>query len=390
MSWHPAIWRSGGVPGWSLLGYAAARVVFWCATILVVVTAASRAAERAAEFANQVATISTAATSSPSSDALQAPPAKQAASQRPEVCKTFRVREQDQVWVVSTRHLGCPSGDKNDPPLQFWRYERGYWQHASAAEFYAADSADLVTPIFIHGNRIDHPEACREGLDVYFQLVGKLDDEPPARFVIWSWPSSQIHGPIRDARAKAARSDVDAYYLARFLARMQPEVRVGMVGFSLGARIIAGSLHLLGGGTLLGQTVEASQGPQSRVAFWAAAEHNDWLLPGHYHGEALPEAERWFNTVNCCDPVLAHYRLLVRCSNPVALGYAGMYGRNLLPADLDARIEEVNVSNIVGRRHSMYPYLYSLYIQNRTRDFALWHEMADGKLEQATALATAK
>src|SRR5262245_58319565 len=72
-----------------------------------------------------------------------------------EACPTFRVREQDQIWMVSTRHLGCPSGGKSDPALQVWRYQNGWWQPASEAEFYATDSADIVTPIYVHGNQID-------------------------------------------------------------------------------------------------------------------------------------------------------------------------------------------------------------------------------------------
>ena len=130
---------------------------------------------------------------------------------RKESC-TFRVREQDEIWVVSTRHLGCPWGGKEEPAWQIWRYEKGWWQPRTAADFYEGDKAEVVTPIYIHGNRIDHPQACSDGLAVYFQLVGKLDEEPPVRFVIWSWPSSQIKGQLKDVRVKAARSDVDAYY----------------------------------------------------------------------------------------------------------------------------------------------------------------------------------
>ena len=305
-------------------------------------------------------------------------------------CPTFRVREQDQVWLVSTRCLGCPSGGSELPHWQMWRYEQGLWQPRTSAEFYAADSADVVTPFYIHGNRIDPGLASSDGLAVYFQLAGKFDDEPPVRFVIWSWPSSQIHGQLKDVRAKAARSDVDAYYLGRFLAAMHPEVRVGLIGYSYGARITCGALHLLGGGLQIGLTIEPGPRPQARVALWAAGEHNHWLLPGQYHGEALQQAEAWFIAINCCDPALARYRFLDPCSDPVALGYAGMYGRNLLPPDLNARIEEVNVSNIVGSTHDNDPYIYSLYIQNRTRDYVLWHPLHAPAPEQPAALTAAK
>ena len=85
--------------------------------------------------------------------------------------------------------------------------------------------------------------------------------------------------------------------------------------------------------------------------------------------------EAWFNTINCCDPVLARYHWLDRHSNPSAAGYAGIYGRNLLPPDINARIEEVNVTNIVGAEHNWRRYLYSRYIQDRTRDYVMWHPL---------------
>jgi hypothetical protein len=341
------------------------RRMLWLTLLVVAQVAAGRAADRA-------------------------PTEKQTPPEAPAACSTFRVRPQDQVWVVSTRCLGCPTGSEAEPAWQVWRYAAAMWQPASAAEFYASDAADLVTPFYIHGNRIDHPQACRDGLAAYFQLVGKLDDEPPARFVVWSWPSSQIHGQLKDVRAKAARSDVDGYYLGRFLAGMKPEVRVGLVGYSYGARIASGALHLLGGGTMLGQTLEPQPRPQVRVAMWAAAEHNHWYIPGNYHGQALAAGDAWFNAINCCDPVLARYRFLEKCSDPAAAGYAGIYGRNLLPTEVNQRIEEVQVSHVVGKVHDKDPYLYSLYIQDRTRDYALWHELTPARATASLAMAQAK
>ena len=37
------------------------------------------------------------------------PPIPQQTASPPGVCSSFRVREQDQIWLVSTRHLGCPA-----------------------------------------------------------------------------------------------------------------------------------------------------------------------------------------------------------------------------------------------------------------------------------------
>jgi hypothetical protein len=292
-----------------------------------------------------------------------------------QVCNTFRVRPQDQIWIVSTRCLGCPVGGREEPYWQVWRYENGWWQPSSSAEFYKTDAGGPVTPIYIHGNRYDHSEAIQEGLTVYFQFVGRFDDEPPVRWVIWSWPSSQIRGPLRDVRSKAARSDVDGYYLGRFIARMQPDVRVGMVGFSFAGRIASGALHVSEGGMLVGHWIPRGPRPKVRVALWGAAEHSHWYIPGQYHDRALYGAEAWFVPINCCDNVLRRYHWIEKHGNPDAVGYAGIYGRNLLPAEINSRIEEVNVSHIVGSTHSVWPYVNSGYIQGRTRQYILWHEL---------------
>jgi hypothetical protein len=283
------------------------------------------------------------------------------------------------VWAVSTRCLGCPNASTADPGWTIWKYDAAapQWINASTVEFYATDSADVVTPIYIHGNRIDSSLALQDGLAVYFQLAGKFDDERPVRFVIWSWPSEQIHGPFKDVRSKAARSDVEANYLARFLGGMNPEVKTGLIGFSFGSRIAGGAAHLLAGGSLCGWTVPSDSRPQIHVAFWAAAEHDYWLAPGYFHGRAVEAASQWYITRNACDPVLARYRFIDKCSDPAAMGYSGVAGRNLMTADWNSRLEEADVTHIVGSQHVHEPYLYSSGIMDRTRSVVLWKEASE-------------
>jgi hypothetical protein len=291
-------------------------------------------------------------------------------------CPQFRVREQDQVWVVSSRHLGCPTFAAADS-LQVWQYEKGIWQPSNIADFYATDSKDVVTTAYIHGNRIDAGQANADGLAVYFQLVGKFDHLRATRFVIYSWPSDQIKGPLKDVRSKSYRANEEAFLFSRFLGRINKDVPLGLVGFSYGARITIGGLHLMGGGSFNGRATEPGPGQPIRVALWAAAEHNDWPLPGHAHGQALGMADHWFITINGCDPALARYQAIDKCEKPCALGYAGLAGG--LPPDLARRVEFMNVSNIVGSSHDMERYLYSPVIAERTRQEILWYSPAPPK-----------
>jgi hypothetical protein len=304
-------------------------------------------------------------------------------------CATFRVRPQDAVWAVSTRGLGCPPPGWTYP-LTVWQYESQSprWANSTLDAFAASDDPEVVTVVYIHGNRIDSNLALQDGLSVYFHLAGAWDHERPIRFVVWTWPSDQIRGPLKDVRAKAARSDVDAYYLAQFLTQVNPEVKVGLLGYSYGARIASGGVHLLGGGRLAGLSLLTTSGPETNVALWAAAEHDDWLLPGRTHGEALPRAEQWLITRNCCDPVLAHYRLLDKCTDPVALGHSGLVGRNLLAPDVNQRIDELDVTGVVGSSHDMQRYLYARSILDPTRE-VLFGRSAASDLAEATATADA-
>jgi hypothetical protein len=286
-------------------------------------------------------------------------------------CVPFGVRPQDAVWVISTRHLGC--GHAFSP--QVWKFEAGRWQPSSLAAFYASDSPEQVTSVYLHGNRIDHGQAFADGLQFYFQLVGKYPSERPTRFVIWSWPSSQIKGVLKDVRSKAARTDIEGYFLAQFMSGMRSDVQVGLLGYSFGARIITGGLHLLGGGQLCGRVVPGGNRQATTVVLWAAALHNHWLLPGHYHGCALPMAQHWLIYVNGCDPVLMRYHMLEKCGDPAALGYTGLAGLNSLPPHLRSRFEQLQVSHIIGKTHDVRPYVYSPVVSGRTRQYLLWHEI---------------
>lgn len=309
------------------------------------------------------------------------------------------VRTQDQVWLASTRHLGCVDGSSG-PAL--WQWSAAQWQASGRQAFLEQNDKFPHTVIYIHGNRVGDDEGASGGLAVYQQIVAGHADEKPVRFVIWSWPSTKICGPIKDVRSKAWRSDDEAVMLAHFLDGIhKPEApvketpvlpvescpslalqaagdaedyRIGFVAFSYGARITGGALQMLGGGDLDGHTLPTRRRPQFRVAFWAPAAHNDWLLEHGRHGKALPLADKWLSTTNRCDESLWRYERLEKCGNPPALGFAGFTGRGQLPAELQSRWEEWEVSNIVGSTHNYHPYVFSAWIAEQTARCVLWKE----------------
>jgi len=268
------------------------------------------------------------------------------------------LRVQDQLWLVSDRGLGCNVAD-GAGRLQYWRYDcQQLWTRASLNELLAAEDPDLITTVFVHGNRIGRDEAFTRGWSAYRALVRRAD-ERPVRFIIWSWPSDPVRGLLDDARLKANRTNVTGYYLAWFLDRLNPQSSLSLWGHSYGARAVTGALHLLGGGQLAGRVLGERVHPRrdaAQVVLLVAALDNHWLIPGHTHGRAMSQTQELLLVNNSADRLLKRYHLLYgRRSCATALGYFGI-SRGSLGADGN-KVRQVDASCQVGKRHQVAFYL---------------------------------
>lgn len=272
----------------------------------------------------------------------------------------------DEVWLISTRHLGCPSPDKSsdvDLHVEYYGGEDRGWIESSFDEFLAGSDPAQPTMIYVHGNRIEWNDAIQRGWHVRNSVLGCSQVEP-VRFVIWSWPSDKIHGQFRDVRAKAARTNGEAYYLAWFVSQLDPTAPVNILGYSFGARVATGALHLLGGGELAGLTMPHGQVPRIHVALLAAALHNYWLQPWACHGSALLRVDRLLVHYNSCDPYLKRYRFIEKHASPDALGYTGMR----VDDSQGAWIEQRDVCPIVGKSHAQANYFNSTIVTDQVRE----------------------
>lgn len=310
-------------------------------------------------------------------------------SGEPAIC--LRPRAGDQIWLISTRQLGCGICLDGDPSLGFWRLENNRWQSADFKLFLAADDPHTPTDFYIHGNFNTAEDANDHGFTVYDRLVAQAPKDRPIRFVIWSWPTDSGRHPVQLVRSHAYRADTDAWYLGWLLSRMDRRVPVGLAGYSFGARVATGAIHLLGGGELLGSSLKLdpkSGRPTIRAVLLAAAEDSNWLAPGGLDGMTIPTVQRMLLLNNTCDSSLRHYPLIDRCTRPDALGYVGL-------ATSDPKIEQCDVCNTVGPEHDwshyfcsdclvekMRPYLYlaSLPPLNQTLGVAKTAEQAVSKL----------
>ncbi|TWT88976.1 hypothetical protein Mal64_24670 [Pseudobythopirellula maris] len=270
------------------------------------------------------------------------------------------VRAQDRVLLVSTRTVGCSTNaerlDSGVAASEYAVTESGgrRWVRSDAPAALASLDPSTPTIVYVHGNQITASEARRRGVDVYCRLV-RCGDGRPVQFVIFSWPSSKVPGLLRDFREKAARTRPVAGQLAWALARMPEGAPVGLLGYSYGARVSTGALHLASGGALGG--LSAPAGPSARptrVVLFAPALDCCWLGKGRYNGLALQSVDSLLTTVNRQDRAMRLYRFVSKTSDPTALGYAGP---GCLDADYRSLVKVRNVTGSVGKSHDLYDYM---------------------------------
>ncbi len=285
------------------------------------------------------------------------------------------IRAQDEIVLVNVRPVGgCCDPAVLADGVQIESYqatdESGcrQWQVSNLGGVVAADSS-VSTVIFVHGNRLTNWDAKCEGLAAYRRIV-RQSDAAPIRFVIFSWPAAQISGPLKDVRAKAARTRPAGCQLAWFVDQLPAETPITMVGFSFGARIVTGSLHILGGGSLgnmgLAELQHSNRRP-ANVVLLAAALNSDWLCPGRYHGQAMGMVNQMVLVNNCEDRAMKLYHFSATCGRPQALGFCGPTCVDPVAA---SKIVELNVSRYVGSEHDLFCYLSAPGVTSEIGHFA--------------------
>lgn len=286
-----------------------------------------------------------------------------------------RVRPQDEVWVISSRHLGWPECGDNAPALKYWRWDCGHdkWMKVTASEFQDGDSATVATVMYAHGNRIDSWQAIDLGWYTYDAIVRQGGNARPVRYVMYSWPSTRWCGSqIDDLRGKANRTNAEAYYLAHVLASIREDVPVGLIGFSYGARVISGALHVTAGGQICGNSLPENMPSRNNIrsVLMAGALHNYWMWPGCFHGKALESTDRMLILANSCDNVLRRYHWLFKGERPQALGMTGLSW-----CDRTGCVQELDCCCCVGKTHDSLAYLNSHNLAELTRKYVLWSEL---------------
>jgi hypothetical protein len=153
---------------------------------------------------------------------------------------------------------------------------------------------------------------------------------------------------------------------------MNPDADISMIGYSFGTRVVAGGLHLVGGGDLCGLSLKSpvlvtatdrgvftADKPASRncrAVLLAAAMGSDWLVDGGFNERALGQTTEMLSIYSTSDRVLKFYPLATREKHDAALGYRGL--AQLPPRDDgNGKLAELDVSYLIGTDHHLNTYL---------------------------------
>ena len=275
-------------------------------------------------------------------------------------------REGDQMWLVNTREIKKVSAA--DPGLAIRRANsEADWEEAELSRLTVEGLAGTRTVVYVHGYDFDAAKAERVGWAMYHELRQRLSSEQRLRMIVWSWPSTAIkYRFVRDVRDKARRANAEAFMLAWLLSRVDTDV---VIGSALGCKAVTGSLHLLAGDSQHLNTAVTADARRGKllVVLISPAIHNDWLLPGEYHGEALGQIRRMLLLNNSQDPTPANYGAISTKSSPVALGLSGLEVDKL--GDQAQRLTQVDVAEEIGEEHGVEHYLRSPPIVQRMAEF---------------------
>ncbi len=301
-----------------------------------------------------------------------------------------RERQEDEILLINTRELGtvCDQ-DQMSQKLRCERYishdsNNQSWLPIALDEVFAKCKDRMPTIIYVHGNRVARGVDRAHGLMVYHSLIKRGHPTKPIRFIIWSWPSTQVSGTLQDYRVKAARTRPVGWQLAWMVDRMPAKTHLSLVGYSYGARVVSGALHLLGGGQLNGLELRERIHPDRlpmKAIYVAAAFDVQWMQPGGYHGNALSQIDRLMLVNNRHDPAMRFFHFSSKRHRVRALGWAGLSNKSRL-GNMAGRIQSFDVTRQVGRTHALAEYLAASRPMNQ-----VWQQLCDVQ-PRADTLAT--
>ncbi len=284
----------------------------------------------------------------------------------PVTSKSASTASATHYWVLSTR---------STRPQWFYRDTKGRFTQADRDQF--LESADETTPIviFVHGNQASFARSVQMGDMIYDYLQ---QQNPGARFLLWSWDSERECPFIRiDTSIKSARADAQAIPLAALLSAIPPKTPVILVGYSFGCRVVGGAMQLCGGGPWKGESATtvadatemsdetngtASTATQCNIRatiLVAAAMDQNSFRPTGAMNTALKQVEYSIVTTHAWDNALSLYHLISESANPAM----GLMGPDAVAATDAEHIRTCDLSNEILPIHAWENYFSSVTLR---------------------------
>jgi Alpha/beta hydrolase of unknown function (DUF900) len=281
-----------------------------------------------------------------------------------------------ELWEVSTRHLSCSiCALKSPPDFQVYRGLNGSWLKSSVDELLGpsvSTESPPLTIVYVHGNWMERCNALERVRIVDGHI--KRNASEPYRLIMFSWPSQHESRIIREVREHADCADVQSFYLAWLIQSLHASSsRISILGFSFGARSVAGALHLEAGGQIQGRLALANGLSSSdssservcqhgihRVSFVAPAIDRTWFSPNGRYSLAMTQIDHLVNLYNSKDPILRRFRFIDSVARPIAAGFTGLEAASNPPATSPLqgqdKIEQFDCRSAIGSTHSEVSY----------------------------------
>jgi hypothetical protein len=278
----------------------------------------------------------------------------------------------DKISVVDARACCRTASDFTPERLSFSRIgtAKGELEPSSLGVLTAEIDSTAPICILVHGYGFDM-ERSVEDARVAISRIRRAAGDQPVRYVLFHWPSELEHTipwPLlpRDIRLKGSRADVAGHYLAWLIGQFPSHQPVCIVGHSLGCRVAACALHLLGDGEAMFSEFSSEDvaDRQINAVFVAAAIDHNWLCPGERYGASTSVADEILVLTNSRDSSLLWYPLLkVRPGG--ALGRAGVSPEDMRKLKfVGSRVRVVAVEDEIGSNHNFRNYMESDSVAN--------------------------
>lgn len=263
----------------------------------------------------------------------------------------------DGIWLVSSQGSALPETGQRPRfrvGVRLYRSGEGV-RHSSLDNLIKSIDPSIPVCLVVHGSFVPERTVVSEAVRSRRWLKNGAGDRP-FQMIYFRWESDLPVGPLVafDVAILGQRASWNGFYLADLISRLPPNVQVGAVGHSHGARVISSALHLLGGGAVDGFCNPRLKQDQHRIraAFVAGAVDHHWLNPGEEFDRALRRSDGIINLTNSRDPALAVYPLRAHGIRR-ALGRTGLTDRDQDSlGGLSRQLRSIEVGEIIGCSHT--------------------------------------